>query len=97
MLEEEPVRNPELKTTVTELKGLTENFGLDQPKERNREIKDSSFEIIQAEEQKRTKWKGEKKPNMYDRMSFLKETIYLFLESQKEKRGWRGQKAYVKK
>lgn len=55
MLEEEPVRNPELKTTVTELKGLTENFGLDQPKERNREIKDSSFEIIQAEEQKRTK------------------------------------------
>ena len=64
---------------------------LDQAEERNCELKDRSFEIIQSEGNKEKKMKKSEE-NLCELRIPLRGTIYELLESQRRKEGERGEK-----
>lgn len=84
----------ELKNTVIGVKNSIEsiNSRLDHIEESVSELEGNSCEINQSEEQEYEKeWEGH---GAYG--SPLRDTIYVLLESQKEKTGRKGQRVYLK-
>ena len=97
-LEELKNKQTEMNNTITEMKTALEgiNSRITEAEERISDLEDRSFEITQSGENKFKRiFKRVKKIYVNYQIS-LTETIYELLESQKEKRGRKGQKAYLK-
>ena len=78
---------------MTELNSESLNSRLDHTERRISALEERSFKIIQSEEQRERRMKRNEE-SLWDLDIPLRKIIYVSLESQKEKRGKRGQKVY---